>query len=91
MTLGQLHSLGGALAEDALAEGAAVVVAVRPEDVALGAEGLPVVVTDAVAIRSMMNICMSFDHRINDGAESGGFLMAVKSRLESMGPDTPIY
>ena len=51
----------------------------------------PVVRDDAIAIRSMMNICMSFDHRINDGAESGGFLMAVKSRLESMGPDTPIY
>ena len=46
---------------------------------------------DAIAIRSMMNICMAFDHRINDGAESGAFLQAVKSRLESMGPDTPLY
>jgi len=45
---------------------------------------------DAIAIRSMMNICMAFDHRIND-AESGAFLQAVKSRLESMGPDTPLY
>ena len=51
----------------------------------------PVVRDDAIAIRSMMNLCMSFDHRINDGAESGAFLQAVKSRLESMGPDTPIY
>ncbi len=50
-----------------------------------------VVRDDAIAIRSMMNLCMSFDHRINDGAESGGFLQAVKSRLEAMGPDTPIY
>ena len=50
-----------------------------------------VVRDDAIAIRSMMNVCMSFDHRINDGAESGGFLQAVKSRLEAMGPDTPIY
>jgi len=50
-----------------------------------------VVRDDAIAIRSMMNICMAFDHRINDGAESGAFLHAVKSRLESMGPDTPIY
>jgi 2-oxoisovalerate dehydrogenase E2 component (dihydrolipoyl transacylase) len=50
-----------------------------------------VVRDDAIAIRSMMNICMAFDHRINDGAESGAFLQAVKSRLESMGPDTPIY
>ena len=51
----------------------------------------PVVRDDAIAIRSMMNLCMSFDHRINDGAESGAFLQAVKSRLESMGPDTSIY
>ena len=50
-----------------------------------------VVRDDAIAIRSKMNICMAFDHRINDGAESGAFLQGVKSRLESMGPDTPIY
>ena len=51
----------------------------------------PVVRDDAIAIRSMMNLCLSFDHRINDGAESSGFLQAVKGRLEAMGPDTAIY
>jgi len=51
----------------------------------------PIVRDDAIAIRSMINLCLSFDHRINDGAESGGFLQAVKTRLETMGPDTPIY
>jgi len=51
----------------------------------------PVVRDDAIAIRSMMNLCLGFDHRINDGAESGGFLQAVKGRLEAMGPDTAIY
>ena len=51
----------------------------------------PVVRDDAIAIRSMMNLCMSFDHRINDGAESGAFLQAVKARLEGMGPGTSIY
>ena len=51
----------------------------------------PVVRDDAIAIRSMMNLCISFDHRINDGAETGGFLQAVKTRLESIGHDTPIY
>ncbi|HJN87790.1 MAG: dihydrolipoamide acetyltransferase family protein [Dehalococcoidia bacterium] len=50
-----------------------------------------VVRDDAIAIRSMMNLCLSFDHRINDGAESSAFMQAVKTRLESMGPDTPIY
>ena len=51
----------------------------------------PVVRDDAIAIRSMMNLCLSFDHRINDGAEASGFLQAVKGRLETMGPDTAIY
>ena len=47
--------------------------------------------TDAIAIRWMMNLCMSFDHRINDGAEAGAFLQSVKSRLEAFDGDTPIY
>ena len=51
----------------------------------------PVVVNDAIAIRSIMNVCLSFDHRIVDGADSGSFLRAVKLRLEAMGPNTPIY
>jgi len=46
---------------------------------------------DAIAIRSMMNLCASFDHRINDGAQAGAFLQSVKRRLEAIGPDTPIY
>ncbi len=50
----------------------------------------PVVVDDAIAIRSMMNLCLSFDHRILDGAIAGGFLQSVKQRLEEVGPDTPI-
>ena len=54
-------------------------------------EKRPVVRDDAIAIRSMMNICLAFDHRINDGAEASGFLDAVKARLESYGPDTPVY
>ncbi len=51
----------------------------------------PVVINDAIAIRWMMNLCLSFDHRINDGAESGAFLQSVKDRLEAMNDDTPIY
>jgi len=42
----------------------------------------PVVVNDAIAIRSMMNICLSFDHRINDGLQASRFLKAVKTKLE---------
>ena len=46
---------------------------------------------DAIAIRSMMNLCLSFDHRINDGSESGKFLQSVKRKLQGLGPDSPIY
>ena len=43
----------------------------------------PVVVEqDAIAVRSMMNVCMSFDHRVCDGADAGGLLDDVKTRLQ---------
>ncbi len=48
----------------------------------------PVVVTDPdgderVVVRSMMNMCLSFDHRVVDGATAGRFLQAVKKWLET--------
>jgi 2-oxoisovalerate dehydrogenase E2 component (dihydrolipoyl transacylase) len=46
----------------------------------------PVVVGDGIAIRHMMNMCLSFDHRIIDGMTAGGFLNFVKQRLESWSP-----
>ena len=55
------------------------------------AQQRPAVINDAIAIRWMMNLCLSFDHRINDGAEAGAFLQSVKRRLEAMNDDTPIY
>lgn len=51
----------------------------------------PVAVGDAIAIRSMMNICLTFDHRIMDGAEASAFANAVKRRLEAIADDTGIY
>ncbi len=51
----------------------------------------PVVVGDAIAIRSMMNLALTFDHRVMDGSEAGAFVSAVKRLLESIGPDTPVY
>ncbi len=50
----------------------------------------PVVVGDAIAIRSMMNLSMSFDHRVLDGAVANQYLSHVKEALEGLGPDTPI-
>ena len=51
----------------------------------------PMVINDAIAIRSMMNIGLTFDHRILDGNEASAFINAVKRRLESIGPDTAVY
>ena len=47
----------------------------------------PVVVTDAdggetIAIRSMMYLALSYDHRVVDGADAARFLGTVKARLE---------
>ncbi|MFM6974803.1 MAG: 2-oxoglutarate dehydrogenase, E2 component, dihydrolipoamide succinyltransferase [Agromyces sp.] len=38
--------------------------------------------TDAIAIRSMVYLALSYDHRIIDGADAARFLTAVKERLE---------
>jgi len=42
----------------------------------------PVVIDDAIAIRSMVYISMSYDHRIIDGALGGMFLQRVVQYLE---------
>jgi 2-oxoisovalerate dehydrogenase E2 component (dihydrolipoyl transacylase) len=46
----------------------------------------PVVIDNAIAIRSMMNVCLSLDHRVIDGTIANAFLGDVKKRLEAMGP-----
>lgn len=51
----------------------------------------PVVVGDGIAIRSMVNLCVSLDHRILDGAVIARFLKSVRRRLESYDDTTPIY
>jgi len=37
---------------------------------------------DLIAVRSLMNMCLSFDHRILDGRTAGQFLAAIKAQLE---------
>ncbi len=37
---------------------------------------------DAIAVRSMVYLALSYDHRIVDGADAARFLVAVKNRLE---------
>jgi 2-oxoisovalerate dehydrogenase E2 component (dihydrolipoyl transacylase) len=50
----------------------------------------PVVVDDAIAIRSMMNLSVSFDHRINDGLQATRFLVDVKRQLEGIDESAPL-
>jgi 2-oxoisovalerate dehydrogenase E2 component (dihydrolipoyl transacylase) len=47
-----------------------------------------VVGDEVIAVRSVVAICLSFDHRVLDGHQAGYFLQEVKRRLESIGPDT---
>ncbi|MHA7180464.1 2-oxoglutarate dehydrogenase, E2 component, dihydrolipoamide succinyltransferase [Arthrobacter sp. MDB2-24] len=47
----------------------------------------PVVITgvdgdDTIAIRSMMYLSLTYDHRLVDGADAGRFLQTLKARLE---------
>ena len=49
-------------------------------------ERRPRVINEAIAIRSIMNMCMSFDHRIIDGLTAGQFINWIKARLEGWTP-----
>ena len=46
----------------------------------------PVVVGEGIAVRDMMNMCLSFDHRIVDGMMAGQFLSSMKQGLEEWTP-----
>jgi 2-oxoisovalerate dehydrogenase E2 component (dihydrolipoyl transacylase) len=68
-----------------------------PEVAILSMEAIvkrPVVIevdgVDAIAIRPMMNMTCSFDHRVLDGAQVGEFLADVRKRLEGWDPETSI-
>jgi 2-oxoisovalerate dehydrogenase E2 component (dihydrolipoyl transacylase) len=52
----------------------------------------PVVVEgDAIAVRSMMNLCLSFDHRVLDGVSAARFLQGVRHWLEGFSEQIPLY
>jgi 2-oxoisovalerate dehydrogenase E2 component (dihydrolipoyl transacylase) len=52
----------------------------------------PVVVEDdAIAVRSMMNLCISFDHRINDGLGAARFLRSVRDTLQSIDDSAAVW
>jgi len=43
----------------------------------------PAVVNGEISIRSMMNLCLSFDHRVMDGAPAAEYLARLREILES--------
>lgn len=63
----------------------------HPQAAILNTEAItrrPVVVSatdgsESIGIRPMMNLCLSFDHRVIDGAEAMAFLRDVKTALQS--------
>jgi 2-oxoglutarate dehydrogenase E2 component (dihydrolipoamide succinyltransferase) len=46
-------------------------------------EKRPVVIDDAIAIRSMVYLSLTFDHRVIDGAVADQFMASLKNRLQS--------
>jgi len=63
----------------------------QPQAAILDVEALvkrPVVITDdygndQIAIRSMMNLCLSYDHRLVDGAYAAQFMKELRENLET--------
>nr|WP_239589468.1 dihydrolipoamide acetyltransferase family protein [Metabacillus crassostreae] len=48
----------------------------------------PVVINGMIAVRDMVNLCMSLDHRVLDGLICGRFLARVKEILEQTSKET---
>jgi pyruvate dehydrogenase E2 component (dihydrolipoyllysine-residue acetyltransferase) len=58
----------------------------QPQVAILGVGGIhkrPVVIHDAIAVRSMVYLALTFDHRLIDGALADQFMADVKRRLET--------
>lgn len=51
---------------------------------------LVVLKEDHLAIRSIMNLCLAFDHRVADGLHALRLLKAVRLNLEAYGPGSPL-
>ncbi|EHN0476130.1 dihydrolipoamide acetyltransferase family protein [Listeria monocytogenes] len=52
----------------------------------------PVIFDDMIAVRDMVNLCLSIDHRILDGLLAGKFLQAIKANVEKISKEnTALY
>jgi 2-oxoisovalerate dehydrogenase E2 component (dihydrolipoyl transacylase) len=66
---------------------------VQPQVAILSTEAIikrPVIVDDMIAVRSMMNLSLSIDHRVLDGLVAAQFLQTVKAWLENIGVDSSL-
>jgi pyruvate dehydrogenase E2 component (dihydrolipoamide acetyltransferase) len=63
-----------------------------PEVAILGVHRIirrPAVVGDKIEIRDLMNLSLSFDHRVVDGYDAARFVADIKATLETPGPLAP--
>lgn len=52
----------------------------------------PVVINEMIAVRDMVNLCLSLDHRVLDGLVCGRFLQRLKEILETISKEnTSVY
>jgi 2-oxoisovalerate dehydrogenase E2 component (dihydrolipoyl transacylase) len=98
---------GGSLSPDDITEGTFTVnnpgtfgslvstpILVHPQAAILSTEAIikrPVIIDDMIAIRSMMNLSLSIDHRILDGLAAARFLQHVKGWLEGVNDGMGMY
>jgi len=85
-TVNNTGALGSMLSGPLIVPGQAAIItteAVIKRPVVVAADG-------EIAVRSLMNLCMSFDHRLLDGSDAGAFLKTVKASLEAIGPETAL-
>lgn len=85
-TIDNTGAFGSVLSQPIVPPGQAAIItteAVRRE--------LRVAADGSFAARSVMNLCLSFDHRALDGAQAGQFMQTVKRNLEAIRRDQPVY
>ncbi|MHB8684603.1 MAG: dihydrolipoamide acetyltransferase family protein [Dehalococcoidia bacterium] len=81
-TIDNTGSFGSIVSQPIVPPGQAAIItteAVRRE--------LRVAADGSFAVRAVMNLCISFDHRALDGAQAGAFMQAVRQRLEAYQAD----
>lgn len=86
MTINNTGALGSVTSQPILPEGTSAILTLE------AITRRPVVVgNDAIAIRPMANLCLTFDHRVLDGQEACAFLQELKSELERLSSTTAIH